>query len=331
MHFRCGQSPPTRSVMRSFGALACLVAVCAQCACTEAPGNDDCANPCQLSLENGVLALAGPNVNPEDPCSLTFIDDRRPNTLGFNTYPATSDSDPEKDTDPRFLGTSACGAPGHDIWYAFIPRVDGVLEVELCGSGFDTMVEIYESTRCEKEFPYQALACGDDYCDRDPRIVFPVRGLRPYSIRVGGFKDDRGFGLMRLDFREDARPGTENCFTRHDDSAGCSLPDCRERVCSEPGFATCCTDGWVLDCAARARQVCECQTESDCDDGLECTGDVCVEGTCHLDLDSRACDDGLFCDGIEVCNPFSGCESVRSPCGPDETCDENSRTCRSRE
>lgn len=43
---------------------------------------------------------------------------------------------------------------------------------------------------------------------------------------------------------------------------------------------------------------------------------------------SGACDDGLFCNGVEGCEPGIGCVSGTPPCGPEQECHEPTDTCR---
>lgn len=95
-----------------------------------------------------------------------------------------------------------------------------------------------------------------------------------------------------------------------------------------------------------------CSTDTDCDDGLYCTGtEKCVGGTCakgqpvvctggddgiactDFACDEAArgcvqvphdevCDDGSFCNGSEICNPTSGCQA-----GTPVTCSGGDVTC----
>jgi MYXO-CTERM domain-containing protein len=57
-----------------------------------------------------------------------------------------------------------------------------------------------------------------------------------------------------------------------------------------------------------------CFQNSHCDDGLSCTVDACVAGSCQNTPNSSACDDMLYCNGAETCapedpeaDPTSGC------------------------
>lgn len=80
---------------------------------------------------------------------------------------------------------------------------------------------------------------------------------------------------------------------------------------------------------------CSCSVDADCDDGLFCNGDeVCVDGQCESQ-DPPCPDDGLYCNGAESCNEITNqCESTGDPCPDDnifcngaETCDETSQAC----
>ncbi|MEM9073946.1 MAG: putative metal-binding motif-containing protein [Myxococcota bacterium] len=80
----------------------------------------------------------------------------------------------------------------------------------------------------------------------------------------------------------------------------------------------------------------ECETDDDCDDEVDCTRDVCDDrGICQQIVERAACDDGVFCNGLELCDPLEGCMP-----GPIETCsdgdvctidscDEEEKICRS--
>jgi hypothetical protein len=73
----------------------------------------------------------------------------------------------------------------------------------------------------------------------------------------------------------------------------------------------------------------------DCDDGVACTMDFCdPAGFCRNPVDIAMCDDGIFCNGVEQCDPIRGCVP-----GPPESCndgdvctldacDEAEKTCR---
>ena len=71
----------------------------------------------------------------------------------------------------------------------------------------------------------------------------------------------------------------------------------------------------------------EClNVELDCDDEDACTDDSCVGGACVNDPINI--DDGLFCTGIETCDPATGdITSSGDPCPEGIWCDEDADTC----
>src|SRR5688572_19901775 len=72
-----------------------------------------------------------------------------------------------------------------------------------------------------------------------------------------------------------------------------------------------------------------------CDDGVPCTRDICDPlGFCRNTVDTALCDDGIFCNGLERCNPIrGGCDpSPPESCNDMDvctidTCDEELKTC----
>jgi hypothetical protein len=81
-------------------------------------------------------------------------------------------------------------------------------------------------------------------------------------------------------------------------------------------------------------RVAGCRLDADCDDGIACTQDRCQAGVCEHAAQDQACDDGVFCNGPERCDPSDGCQPAGTgPCddGLDCTqdgCDEASQQCR---
>src|SRR6187399_2146504 len=80
----------------------------------------------------------------------------------------------------------------------------------------------------------------------------------------------------------------------------------------------------------------ECSDDPQCDDGFDCTTDRCdvARGRCRHIPDDGACDDGVYCNGVEKCSLTLGCQpgavvscSDSSGCSID-TCVEETQTCR---
>ena len=74
---------------------------------------------------------------------------------------------------------------------------------------------------------------------------------------------------------------------------------------------------------------CEAGTAPNCNDGISCTADSCNESTdsCDNVPNDGLCDNGQFCDGVETCNPASGCQDNADPCTGSQTCNESTDTC----
>lgn len=76
--------------------------------------------------------------------------------------------------------------------------------------------------------------------------------------------------------------------------------------------------------------ICRNGTPPDCDDGVECTNDSCVNNTCvHSANDNLCPNDGLFCNGDEFCHATNDCMSTGDPCGGSlpPVCDETGESC----
>ncbi len=82
----------------------------------------------------------------------------------------------------------------------------------------------------------------------------------------------------------------------------------------------------IEECDICATVTCGCNSDADCDDGDLCTTDECLEGECVST--PIECDDGLFCNGEETCDPGTGeCIEGEYPCAEGETCDEKNDEC----
>ena len=77
-----------------------------------------------------------------------------------------------------------------------------------------------------------------------------------------------------------------------------------------------------------------CSEDADCEDAVECTKDVCSPGGfCVNTGDSSLCSDGVFCNGLEVCDHLEGCRDGFAPSCNDsdvctvDRCDEQLKRC----
>jgi hypothetical protein len=78
-----------------------------------------------------------------------------------------------------------------------------------------------------------------------------------------------------------------------------------------------------------------CTGDAECDDGIACTMDTCdpTGRFCRNSLDNAFCDDGIFCNGEEYCDPVFNClAGDRRSCDDEDvctvdTCNEADRVC----
>ncbi len=137
------------------------------------------------------------------------------------------------------------------------------------------------------------------------------------------------------------KPGTPvNC----NDGLSCTIDSCNPAtgVCSNIADSSKCSDGLYCNGAEICDPVngapgtgCVAGTPPPCDDGIPCTVDSCdeVKGCVHTPSDAL-CNDGVFCDGVEVCDALLGCKTTNVPsCDDsisctDDFCDLQSDTCK---
>ena len=91
---------------------------------------------------------------------------------------------------------------------------------------------------------------------------------------------------------------------------GCCEPDCEGKECGDDGCGQSCgscdddNDACTIDdCEESTGQ---CNTPIDIDDNDPCTDDACDSGTGDITHVAKDYDDGLFCNGLETCDPITG-------------------------
>jgi hypothetical protein len=70
-----------------------------------------------------------------------------------------------------------------------------------------------------------------------------------------------------------------------------------------------------------------CRSAADCDDHDPCTDETCGASGCVVTNNTSPCDDGLFCNGNDVC-AGGVCTHPGDPCHAPTTCDETHESCR---
>lgn len=130
--------------------------------------------------------------------------------------------------------------------------------------------------------------------------------------------------------------GVETCYDRHchagtppycGDGIGCTDDVCDPVAdeCRHTQRNSKCSNGLFCD----GKEVCDANrgclpgTPPNCGDGNACTTDRCDEDAdrCVNTSDASKCNDGLFCNGVETCNPAGGCNAGTPPnCNDDIAC-----------
>ena len=124
-----------------------------------------------------------------------------------------------------------------------------------------------------------------------------------------------------------------------DDGVGCTDDSCNETTdsCDNIANDNLCDNGDYCDGAETCDAALDCQTGAavDCDDGVSCTDDSCNESTdsCDNIANDSLCDNGVYCDGAEVCHITLGCQSGTAvDCDDgvsctDDSCNESTDSC----
>ena len=88
-------------------------------------------------------------------------------------------------------GASGCSsAMGRDVWFLWTPPSSGGFAVDSCSTvGVDTMISVYDDQACPPSSP---IACDDDSCGLQSRVVFTASSANQYLIRVGSYEGTAG-------------------------------------------------------------------------------------------------------------------------------------------
>ncbi len=138
----------------------------------------DEAGPGRLTISSGA-----PPVSSNDDChdAWPIGEDE---TLLFDTNDATFD------------GQGHCmNSP--NIWYRYTAACTGQATISLCGSGFDTMLAVYDGYKCNPGLG-DMIACDDDACDRQSEVTIDVVAGEQYLIEVGGYGSEVGKGVLSV-------------------------------------------------------------------------------------------------------------------------------------
>ncbi len=211
----------------------------------------------------------------------------------------------------------------------------------LCDEPGDRCVDCLDDGDCDDGF----FCNGQETCNVVLGVCVPGTDPCPadsVACTVDGCDEaaDSCFHIPDHDFCQNGLfcDGMEIC----DPVNGCvdgSDPCASPFKCDEPGdrCVLCLTDAQCNDgLFCNGVETCDpvsgtCQPGSDpCPpDTVDCTIDVCDEAAdvCRHTPDDSACQNGIFCDGMEICDPVNGCVDGSDPCAPPFKCDEPGDRC----
>ncbi len=181
---------------------------------------------------------------------------------------------------------------------------------------------------CEEGAPTCTHTPNDDLCPQD---AFFCNGPEVCDLLLDCVSD--GDPCEPDESCNEYEDRCDECMTAFDcdDDVACTFDSCIDGQCRFLPINGACDDGEYCN----GTEVCDlalgCISPGNpCDDGLDCTIDECVEASqscTHTPDDALCFDDGLFCNGLELCDLVMGCISPGSPCLPTESCDDVADTC----
>lgn len=165
----------------------------------------------------------------------------------------------------------------------------------------------------------------------DNSTVFPVKQNSGFIVSRC---DDGLFcnGVETFDGLQ-CQPGANPC----DDGIACTTDSCDEAMdrCAFLPVNSVCNDGLFCNGVEFCDSLLGCLSgPNPCDDGIACTIDSCNEtlDACGHAPNAAVCQDGVFCNGAEVCDVALGCRPGTDPCDDGiactvGVCDEGTDSC----
>lgn len=145
------------------------------------------------------------------------------------------------------------------------------------------------------------LSCSEDGC-----VGREVRDLPPWTGTPPGLDAGVPDAPQRDAPGIDAPDAPIGCMDDEDCDDGVA---CTHDSCGAGGFCASSSD------------------DSLCDDGNPCTDDACGASGCMAVNNTAPCDDGVFCNGVDVC-AGGACTHPGDPCPSPTVCDATSGVCR---
>jgi hypothetical protein len=211
-----------------------------------------------------------------------------------NTYTGTTSG---KTVD----GSAGCGSSNStpDAWYKYKPLTNGTLTLELCQSGYDTVLSVH--TGCPGTSGNQ-VACNDD------TGWFGACGILPTSQSALNVSVTAGTMYY---IRISGKNGATGDYVLEVSGPACAAMET-------------CSDGILnqgeqrIDCGGPC-PACQCLADATCDDGAFCTGNETCDAYGHCQNGSYPCMAGQWCDEVgNTCVPnpsfLGNADSVGTRC-----------------
>ncbi len=91
-----------------------------------------------------------------------------------------------------------CSTTGgdNDVWFSYMAGMTGAVSIDLSGSDFDTVMEVFDGNDCNS---LVSIACDDDGgTGLDSYVNFPATAGMTYLFHIGGFGTAEGVGIMTI-------------------------------------------------------------------------------------------------------------------------------------
>ncbi len=92
----------------------------------------------------------------------------------------------------------------YDVWHTFTPLATADYVISLCGSDFDTTIAVLDA--CDGT----ELACNDDDCGPQSRLILELAQGQTYYIRIAGYDGDTGNYVLSV-MQHFAQPQNDLC------------------------------------------------------------------------------------------------------------------------
>ncbi len=170
-------------------------------------------------------------------------------------------------------GPAPCGLLGADVWYNYNPTSDGLVQIQTCGSGFDTVLAVYAGCDCPVS-EANLIECNDDACGLQSIVTVNALAGECYKIQLGGFAGGTGDGILTIVAVE---PGA-CCFPSGECGDGFDEAGCAGSGGIFQGFGTTCADVICIPiCGPGAGGCFEANGSPGCEDT------ACCKLVCSLD------------------------------------------------